>query len=91
LEVAQIAKSIGQKINNEDVFFQRNNIDLDLLECAALAHDIGHPPFGHIGEKALDVFLRSKVLINESISIVMLIKCFRNVNRGKPLILLAHR
>jgi dGTPase len=54
LEVAQICKSIGQKINFEHEFFKKNNLDLDLLEFAGLAHDIGHPPFGHIGERALD-------------------------------------
>lgn len=50
LEVAQIAKSIARKINYE----QDLNIDEDLISFSALAHDLGHPPFGHQGEEALD-------------------------------------
>lgn len=54
LEVAQIAKGIAQKINKTVKEFQDEPIDLDLVEFAGLAHDLGHPPFGHNGEKALD-------------------------------------
>lgn len=54
LEVAQIAKGIAQKINYEIEYFRENRIDTDLVEFAALAHDLGHPPFGHNGELALD-------------------------------------
>lgn len=55
LEVAQIAKGIAQQINRTDRRFQGDKaIDLDLVEFAALAHDLGHPPFGHNGERALD-------------------------------------
>lgn len=55
LEVAQIAKGIAQYLNATDARLSgANAIDVDLVEFAGLAHDLGHPPFGHNGERALD-------------------------------------
>ena len=54
LEVAQVAKSIAVRLNHINPQFQRQNIQTDIVETAALCHDLGHPPFGHNGEEALD-------------------------------------
>lgn len=54
LEVAQVAKGIALRINKTSPEFAASPIDLDLVEFAGLAHDLGHPPFGHNGERALD-------------------------------------
>jgi dGTPase len=54
LEVAQIAKSVAIKLNDQHDYFKKENINTDLVEFAGLAHDLGHPPFGHNGEAELD-------------------------------------
>jgi dGTPase len=56
LEVAQIAKSIAIRLNylvRTKYGDEADAIDTDLVELVSLAHDLGHPPFGHTGEYAL--------------------------------------
>ncbi len=48
IEVAQISRTIARQLG----------LNTDLAEALALVHDLGHPPFGHSGEKALDAAMR---------------------------------
>ncbi len=48
IEVAQVARSVSRALG----------LDEDLTEALALAHDLGHPPFGHAGEEALNLAMK---------------------------------
>lgn len=61
IKVGQIARRLAEKIldehkgnNPHEAFDALGGLDPEVAEAAALAHDIGHPPFGHTGEKVLD-------------------------------------
>jgi dGTPase len=53
LEVSQVSRTIAGALG----------LNVDLTEALALVHDIGHPPFGHAGEKALDAAMREHGLL----------------------------
>lgn len=55
LEVAQVARRLAER------FAKEHNTDPDVVEAAAMALDLGHPPFGHAGEHALDEIMRELV------------------------------
>ena len=48
LEVSQIARTVAAQLG----------LNVDLVQTLALVHDVGHPPFGHAGEKVLDTVMR---------------------------------
>jgi dGTPase len=55
IEVAQIGRSICAFLKNKSRYLREDfYIDSDLIEAVCLAHDIGHAPFGHAGERALN-------------------------------------
>lgn len=59
LKVAQIARRLVEKFRRDQPeISQALGLDPDVAEAAALAHDLGHPPFGHVAEERLDAMVR---------------------------------
>jgi dGTPase len=66
IKVAQVARSIAdfllvKRTDDHEALYRLGGLDVDVVETAALAHDLGHPPFGHIGEVILDRFARDEL------------------------------
>jgi dGTPase len=67
IKVSQIANRITQKLlkeNNKNDFFAIGGLNCDVVSAAALAHDLGNPPFGHAGESELDTIIQDNGDIN---------------------------
>jgi dGTPase len=58
LEVMQIASSIGNYIKKIRPDTDTDYINIDLIEAISLGHDLGHTPYGHVGERSLCDFLK---------------------------------
>ena len=64
LKVAQVARAIAERLvarpDQAALLDRLGGCDPDVAEAAALAHDLGHPPFGHLGEQVLDRIARHR-------------------------------
>ncbi|WP_274654475.1 deoxyguanosinetriphosphate triphosphohydrolase family protein [Paenibacillus humicola] len=65
LEVSQIAREVARRLNKTEPFLAKTAhpglvIQPEVVEIAALAHDLGHPPFGHKGEEVLNRLLTAE-------------------------------
>ncbi|WP_084628542.1 deoxyguanosinetriphosphate triphosphohydrolase family protein [Amycolatopsis nigrescens] len=64
LKVAQVARAIAERLlaqpETAGLAAKLGGLDPEVAEAAALAHDLGHPPFGHLGERVLDRIARHR-------------------------------
>ncbi|HEX3661531.1 MAG TPA: dNTP triphosphohydrolase [Acidobacteriaceae bacterium] len=73
MEVMQIARTLARALG----------LNEDLTEALALSHDIGHPPFGHAGERALDEVLRRHGLrFDHNLHALRIVEHFENRHLG---------
>jgi dGTPase len=65
LKVAQVGRAIAERLSGDERYDELldrlGGCDPDVVEAAALAHDLGHPPFGHLGERVLDRLARQRL------------------------------
>ncbi len=67
LKVAQVGRAIAERLGarEADLLDKLGGCDPDVVEAAALAHDLGHPPFGHLGERVLDQLARQRLRLRD--------------------------
>jgi dGTPase len=65
LKVAQVGRGVAERLRADarwaGLLDELGGCDPDVVEAAALAHDLGHPPFGHLGERVLDHLARQRL------------------------------
>jgi dGTPase len=65
LKVAQVGRAVAERLSADGRYAglldKLGGCDPDVVEAAALAHDLGHPPFGHLGEQVLDRLARHRL------------------------------
>jgi dGTPase len=74
IEVAQIARTIARSLA----------VNEDLTEAVALAHDMGHPPFGHSGEKTLNDLLKNDGGFNHNLQSLKIVEQLEKKYPGFP-------
>jgi dGTPase len=75
IEVAQVARAVAGALG----------LNVDLAETLALVHDIGHPPFGHAGERALDRCLQQHGLsFDHNLHALRIVELFEQRYAGHP-------
>jgi dGTPase len=67
LKVAQVGRAVAERLraSDPDLSEKLGGCDPDVVEAAALAHDLGHPPFGHLGERVLDRLARHRLGLSD--------------------------
>jgi len=69
LKVAMVGRAVAERLVGDDRYAglldKLGGCDPDVVEAAALAHDLGHPPFGHLGERVLDRLARQRLGLSD--------------------------
>ncbi len=63
IEVMNLSEKLADEINKKNKKKKKKKIDIDLCKAIALAHDLGHTPFGHAGEEALHIALSNIIIL----------------------------
>jgi dGTPase len=67
-KVAQVSRNLAETLladaGQHETILRLGGLDADVAEAAALAHDLGHPPFGHVGEEVLDEQARARDVLD---------------------------
>lgn len=62
IKVAQLARRLAERLlQRQNAEATAHQLDVEVAEAAALAHDLGHAPFGHLGESELDASMRRRL------------------------------